>query len=202
MDEWAHPDQLVRFDGIVHTTSRPRIESKQRTSHHRGERRGWSRMLMADAMLDPRRSSRAQIVYRHPATLFVSATTKEFRHPPPLPLNRTFSPRPLPPPSDDSSFGIIGCVSGLHLRRYRCYTPFGMLRNGRRPHLSLSLSLLSAVWWIAIARDPFPRFDSWPMFFPFVEENFFFHRSERYLASDSEFVTGVRREGNSCDLFS
>lgn len=123
----------------MHTTSRPRIESKQRTSHHRGERRGWSRMLMADAMLDPRRSSRAQIVYRHPATLFVSATTKEFRHPPPLRLNRTFSPRPLPPPSDDSSFGIIGCVSGLHLRRYRCYTPFGMLRNGRRPHLSLSL---------------------------------------------------------------
>lgn len=125
------------MESCTRLAGRTRIESKQRTSHHRGERRGWSRMLMADAMLDPRRSSRAQIVYRHPATLFVSATTKEFRHPPPLPLNRTFSPRPLPPPSDDSSFGIIGCVSGLHLRRYRCYTPFGMLRNGRRP-LSLS----------------------------------------------------------------
>lgn len=125
----------------MHTTSRPRIESKQRTSHHRGERRGWSRMLMADAMLDPRRSSRAQIVYRHPATLFVSATTKEFRHPPPLPLNRTFSPRPLPPPSDDSSFGIIGCVSGLHLRRYRCYTLECYVTVGG--FISLSLSLFS-----------------------------------------------------------
>lgn len=149
------------MESCTRLAGRTRIESKQRTSHHRGERRGWSRMLMADAMLDPRRSSRAQIVYRHPATLFVSATTKEFRHPPPLPLNRTFSPRPLPPPSDDSSFGIIGCVSGLHLRRYRCYTPFGMLRNGRRPHLSLSLSSLrrlmdrhrarsvSTIWFLA-----------------------------------------------------
>lgn len=56
--------------------------------------------------------------------------------------------------------------------------------------VSPSFSLFSAVWWIAIARDPFPRFDSWPMFFPFV--NFFL--SKRYLASDSAFVTGERKE--------